>query len=180
MFKSKIENRKFNRYLRAPGFGGRFKVFCSAFLILIFALSIAYAETVSSADLINNTKEFDTKTITYEGEVIGDIMIRGRNVWVNLNDGKNAIGVWLGKALAGDIAQSGNYKFKGDWFQVTGVFNRACLEHGGGLDIHAQTISKIKSGYAVDEGLNWRKINLAVILFFILLTLWILRQLKNK
>ena len=141
---------------------------------------MAYAEPVSSTELINNAKEFDTKAIVYEGEAIGDIMIRGEHAWVNLNDGQNAIGVWLDKSRAVEILYSGSYKFKGDWLEITGVFHRACLEHGGDLDIHALALRKIKPGYAVTQIINWKKINLVVFLFFILLTLWILRQLKPR
>jgi hypothetical protein len=154
------------------------------FLFLLTAYSLqltaAFAQPVSSTELINNARDLDGKTIAYEGEVIGDIMIRGGHAWVNLNDGNNAIGIWIDKASAQEIKYCGNYKFKGDWLEVAGIFHRACLEHGGDLDIHAQYLRKIKSGYPVTEILNWKKVNLAVFLFFILLTLWILRQLKTK
>jgi hypothetical protein len=155
-------------------------VFSFSLLVLSPSLLVAYAGSVSSTDLINNAKEFDAKTIVYEGEAIGDIMIRGEHAWVNLNDGQNAIGVWLDRAKAAEIVSRGNYKSKGDWLEITGIFNRACLEHGGDLDIHAQAMRRIKSGYPVTETINWKKINLAVFLFFILLTLWISRQLKPK
>jgi hypothetical protein len=145
-----------------------------------FAISITYAGSVSSTELINNARDLDGKTITYEGEVIGDIMARGGHAWVNLNDGNNAIGVWIDKPLVQEILYRGSYKFKGDRLEVAGIFHRACLEHGGDLDIHAQHLSKIKSGYPVTEILNCKKVNLAVFLLFILLTLWILRQLKTK
>lgn len=155
-------------------------VFGLALCVLSLLFSVVHAETLSSTGLINNAKEFDGRVIAYEGEVIGDIMIRGGYAWVNLNDGKNAIGIWLNKPLALGILHSGSYKSKGDWLEISGVFHRACLEHGGDLDIHAQSLRKIKPGYAVTETLDWKKINLAVLLFFILLILWILRQLKPK
>ncbi|MFH1398469.1 MAG: DNA-binding protein [Candidatus Omnitrophota bacterium] len=184
--KCKVSRKAGSRYLLNCGTGkaksSKFLVlsFSFAFFILSFALRMAYAEPISSVDLINNAKEFDAQTIIYEGEAIGDIMIRGEYAWVNLNDGKNAIGIWLDKAKASEIIYSGSYKSKGDWLEVAGVFHQACLEHGGDLDIHAQFLRKIKSGYAVTQILNWKKINLAASLLFILLTLWILTQLKLK
>ena len=47
--------------------------------------------------------------IVYAGEVIGDVMVRGDFVWVNINDGENAIGVWLDKELAREIQFTGSY-----------------------------------------------------------------------
>ncbi len=184
--KCKVSRKAGSRYLLNCGTGkaksSKFLVlsFSFAFFVLSFALRMAYAGPVSSADLINNAKEFDAKTIGYEGGAIGDIMIRGGHAWANLNDGNNAIGIWIDKVMAREILYSGSYKSKGDWLEVTGVFHRACLEHGGDLDIHCQSLRKIKSGYLVTEALNWKKINLAVFLLFILFTLWILRQLKPK
>ncbi len=185
MLKSEIINPKseINSKLQTPSSKPKFILFCFTLLLSFIFYSSnfnCYAEPVSSSDLINNAKEFDAKTIVYEGEAIGDIMIRGGYAWANLNDGKNAIGIWLDKAKASEIVYIGSYKSKGDWLEVTGVFHRACLEHGGDLDIHAQSLRKIKSGYAITQILNWEKIHLAVFLLFILLTLWILRQLKPK
>ena len=139
-----------------------------------------YAQSISSTELINNAKEYDGKTVVYEGEVIGDIMVRGEFAWINVNDGQNAIGIWLDKNLPADILYTGSYKFKGDWVEVTGVFQRACLEHGGDLDIHAQTIRKIRQGRQILERLNTSKRNLGLVLLGVLCLVWILRRLKLK
>ncbi len=139
-----------------------------------------YAQAVSSAELINNAKLYDGKAVIYEGEVIGDIMVRGNYAWINVNDGPNAIGIWIDKTLTKDILYAGSYKSKGDWLEITGVFHRACPEHGGDLDIHAQGIRKIKPGRPVLERLNLDKRNLAFILLGVLCLVWILRLLKVK
>jgi len=138
-----------------------------------------YAQTVSSTELINSAKLYDGKTVVYEGEVIGDIMARGRYAWVNLNDGQNAIGIWMPEALTKDIRLTGSYKSRGDWIEVTGVFHRACADHGGDLDIHAQAIRKIQSGKAIVERANPAKRNLLVTLLGILCLIVILRQFKR-
>jgi hypothetical protein len=150
-----------------------------------------YAQTVSSTELINSAKLYDGKTVVYEGEVIGDIMARGipaergrdaasgRCAWVNLNDGQNAIGIWMPEALTKDIRLTGSYKSRGDWIEVTGVFHRACADHGGDLDIHAQAIRKIQSGKAIVERANPAKRNLLVTLLGILCLIVILRQFKR-
>ena len=145
-----------------------------------FLFSICLAQPISSTELINNAKQYDGKTVTYEGEVIGDIMRRGDYAWINVNDGENAIGIWLKSALTKDIVYTGSYKSKGDRIEVTGIFHRACPEHGGDLDMHAQAINKISSGRLVVGKNNSGKSNLATLLLGILCVIWILILLKRR
>jgi len=158
---------------------GIYLVLLVAFVVLGFTLN-CFAQPISSTELINNAKLYDGKTVVYEGEAIGDIMVRGQFAWVNLNDGKNAIGIWLGKDLTTDILYTGSYKAKGDWIEVVGVFNRACAQHGGDLDLHAKSIRKTSPGRQTPERLNLGKRNLVLVLLGILCLVWILRQLKLR
>jgi len=173
----------------------KFAGICFVLLLLLSAgscpLSAAYAQPVSSTELINSAKLYDGKTVVYAGEVIGDIMARGTPsasgitaargsyAWVNLNDGQNAIGIWMPEALTKDIRLTGSYKSRGDWIEVTGVFHRACADHGGDLDIHALAIRKIQSGKAIVERANPAKRNLLFTLTGILCLIVILRQFKR-
>jgi len=158
-----------------------YKLWVMSFFVFLF-LTYHYcdAQTISSSELINNAKLYDGKLVTYEGEVIGDIMVRGEYAWVNVNDGQNAIGVWIEKSLTRDILYTGSYKSKGDWIEITGIFQRACPAHGGDLDLHAQGIRKIRPGRAVLEKLNLTKRNLVLVLLGVLCLVWILRQLKVR
>ena len=142
-----------------------------AILVMIFELivHIAYAQPISSTDLINNAKQYDGKVVDYRGEVIGDIMIRGQYAWVNINDGQNAIGIWTTKTLIKNITYNGSYGFKGDVVEIMGIFHRSCSEHGGDLDIHAQSIRKITSGRQISESLDFNKIRSVLILLGILI-----------
>ncbi len=142
--------------------------------------TLLYAQPASSTGLINNAKQYDGKIVAYEGEVIGDVMVRGEYAWINVNDGQNAIGIWINKSLTKDILYTGSYKSKGDWVEVTGTFQRACIQHGGDLDIHAQAIRKLKAGRETLERLNISKRNQAFVLLGILCLVWILRLLKRK
>jgi hypothetical protein len=116
--------------MRNPGFGKK-TIFAASFLVCFFVAAYSFAETLSSAELIENSKKYDGKTVTYIGEVIGDIMRRGNFSWVNISDGENAIGVWMSADMAKTIKFTGNYKSKGDKLKVTGIFNRACIQHEG-------------------------------------------------
>ena len=155
------------------------------FLIIGFSLSafrfLCYAEeAVSSAELINDAKQYDGKSVIYKGEVVGDIMARKEFVWINVNDGVNAIGIWSNKDLVRDIVYTGNYKSRGDEVEVKGVFHRACLEHGGDLDIHAEELRKINSGAFITEKINIAKRNGAFILWGAVGLAMILSQLTRK
>jgi hypothetical protein len=116
----------------------------------------------------------------YEGEVIGEVMVRQDFAWINVNDGKSAIGIWIEKNLTKDILYTGSYKSKGDWIEVQGRFHRACPEHGGDLDIHALSLRIINPGSRRDERINSGKKNLALIFLSLLILVWILRALKHK
>lgn len=134
-------------------------------VVLLFAYPAAAVEgEVSSGQLIDQAKEYDGQKIVYSGEVIGDILNAGDHLWLNVSDGSNAIGVWAHSALAGMVQVPGRYSQRGDLIQVSGRFHRACPEHGGDLDVHAETVTLLERGYQVShEAPSW-KVWLAVIL----------------
>jgi hypothetical protein len=106
-------------------------------------------------------------------------MVRGQYAWINVQDGANALGIWAGKDAIKDIGYTGSYKSKGDWVEVTGIFNRACPEHGGDLDIHAQAIKKIRPGRNTIERINPEKKNQVLILLGALVLVWIITLFKR-
>jgi hypothetical protein len=140
----------------------------SAIGLIFLCGTVCHAQPISSTELINKAREYDGKSVVYAGEVVGDVMARGDFVWANVNDGDNAIGVWLSKELAGQIQFAGSYHAKGDRVEITGVFHRACIQHGGDMDIHAQDIRKISPGRPLGEEPHTRKRNLTFILFGVL------------
>ena len=155
-------------------------VFFLTLCLMRYATSPCYAQTISSTDLINHAREYDGKTVVYTGEVIGDIMKRGEFAWLNVNDGVNAIGIWASSSQIKDLAVTGGYKRIGDEVEITGVFHRACPEHGGDLDIHAQALRKLAFGRRLQEHPNINEIRFAIILLGILGAVWILTLLGKK
>ncbi len=133
----------------------------------------AQSVSVSSSELVNNAKIYDGKTVVYTGEAIGDVMVRGEFAWVNVNDGENAIGIWLNKESAQKIKFTGSYHSKGDRLEITGIFHRNCTAHGGDLDIHAQETRTISNGNSIVEKLDTTLRNLVyaflVVLLFVLI-----------
>jgi hypothetical protein len=96
-------------------------------------------------------------------------MKRGDNAWVNVNDGDNAVGVWCPAAMIAPVRFLGDYKYTGDTIEVEGVFNRACNEHGGELDVHAERVKVLKHGFARREETDVRKLAAAFLFFALVL-----------
>jgi hypothetical protein len=150
------------------------------FTVFFFCHVLCFGQTISSADLIAKAKDLNGKQVVYSGEVIGDVMKRGDFAWVNINDGANAIGIWINSGMAAEIRLTGDFKHTGDLVDVTGIFNRACVEHGGDMDIHAQTLSLKRSGVSTPHSCDKTKKELAIKLLGALVIIWILSQLKLR
>ena len=136
------------------------------------------AQPVSSDDLISHARDYDGKIVSYEGEIIGDIMKRGAFSWVNINDGKNALGVWAKNDLLKGLVYTGSYRCQGDLVEATGIFHRSCLEHGGDLDIHASSLRKVSSGRNKSEKINTEKLKMVFMLLGVSCLVLILSQLN--
>jgi hypothetical protein len=137
----------------------------AAVLLMLPGTALGDGAELSSNELIDNAKEYDNREVIYIGEAVGDIMARADYAWVNVNDGDNAIGVWARIAETSDIGSLGGYTKKGTTVKVAGEFHRACLEHGGDMDIHALDIEILQEGYEILRKTNTVKMSVAFILF---------------
>lgn len=151
----------------------RLIVIVAAIFTTLFTTNI-YGEEYSINDLIENGKELDKSNITISGEAIGEALERGDYTWININDGTNAIGIYMRTADAKQVNSYGGFKQTGDTLDIKGIFNRACKEHGGDMDIHASSVNVIKKGKSTPTNISFNKI---VILSISTLTLIILASL---
>ena len=133
-------------------------------LSVCFTIAANAEETVQINSLINSAETYNSQTVTIEGEAIGEVLERGDYAWVNVNDGSNAIGIWMKASDAKIIEYFGDYKHVGDTVRVTGVFSRECAEHGGDVDIHCAGIEIMKTGNLVQTEVSATKLILAGIL----------------
>lgn len=104
--------------------------------------------TATSADLIEDAKAWDGKTVVFAGEAIGDPMRRGTHAWINVLDSNAAMGIWMTVEEARGVRHFGSYRMTGDSLRITGSFHRACPEHGGDMDIHATKVELVSEGSA--------------------------------
>jgi hypothetical protein len=143
-----------------------FKIALLAFILVTFGYADkCFAEEITNYnDLIENGKILDGSEVTIVGEAVGEPMKRGEYAWVNISDGSNAIGIWLKFSDVQKISFYGNNKSKGDTVKISGEFHRACVEHGGDMDIHSLSIEISDKGYSINEIVNMSKVKLSLIL----------------
>lgn len=165
-------------------------------LVLLLAMAapaLAFAAEVpandpNSAKLVEKPKAYNGTRVTFTGEAIGEVMVRGDHAWIHLNDdaymllnveegaklgGYNSgMAIWLPTSLTSSIDTYGDYKHEGSIVTIEGTFNAACKEHGGDMDIHADVLRKVKDGrHALDPVRPW-KAGLAALLAAIAGVLW--------
>ena len=138
-------------------------IICLMFLFLV-PIKVYASTSMKINDLIENALSLDGQTVTITAEAIGERMDRPGGTWVNVNDGTNAIGIWMDTEDADRITSYGSYKAKGDMLEITGVFNRACKEHGGESDIHFSSMKTVAVGYSMKEEIPGAKVVLTLIL----------------
>lgn len=149
--------------------------------VLIVTVSLLFCQNsgvlavdvIELNQLVENAEAIDGHTVTVTGEAIGEAigeaMERGDYAWVNINDGSNAMGIWMPLYDVQRIKFFGDYKHIGDQLQVTGVFNQSCVEHSGDVDIHSASITVVTAGYATVETVSSQKIIIGIVLVFLAL-----------
>lgn len=164
--------------------------------LLVWPQKALAAERVSVKDLTESAENYDGQTVTIEGEVIGDIMLRGDYAWITVNDdpytSKEAqeerlragfnigIGVWLPSSQAEKVKVLGGYKNVGDRVSVTGVFHRADGEHGGDTDIVAQSLVVLEPGKSVSRPLTLIRWIILAALAGLAILLWRMRRTRIR
>jgi hypothetical protein len=129
------------------------------FLVCFVSFSVNLSAVgVTINDLIEESFTYDGQTVTLEAEAIGEALQRGDFTWINVNDGTNAIGIWIPSIEAEKIQLYGNYATVGDTISLTGVFHRSCTEHGGDVDIHTNLVIILIPGTIVNHPLSIPKL----------------------
>lgn len=146
-------------------------IFTSLALCIMITFTCSADSYTKINDLIERGKEFNKKTVIIKAEVVGEPLNRGKFTWVNVNDGTNAIGLWIKSDEVKKINKYGNYKYKGDIVEVKGVFSRDCNEHGGDVDIHVHIVKVLESGYNKEYPVSRQKVDMALVLMLATITL---------
>lgn len=134
-------------------------------LIILWNISemrLEAREVVNISQLVEDSRFYNQKEVSISGEVIGKPLDRGSYVWVNINDGENAIGIHVLKKDLPQIKHYGSYLEKGDLIRVTGVFYKTCRQHGGETDLHGTTVRIIRQGKSIEHPVDMRKVVIGI------------------
>ncbi len=152
----------------------------------------ASPNTPSSVELVERPQRYDDVTITFEGEAIGEAMVRGEHAWIHVNDdayhlrnteegaplgGYNSgMAIWVTVRDAERIRTFGDYGHEGDIVRVEGVFHAVCGEHGGDMDIHANSLEVVRRGHRVVDTVKPAKVVWAAVLSVIAGALYVISR----
>lgn len=141
----------------------------------------AQAQLISIQELINQSKALDQQTVIIEAEVILEVLERGDMAWLNVNDGSNAIGVYLPIEMTEELDSFGDHQNQGDRVRIEAVFFRNCPEHGGEMDLHAKSLSIIEEGFAMERPISTWKFSFAIVGFTLsMFSLWVYRIYRKR
>jgi hypothetical protein len=154
------------------------------------------AAEASSTTLVEEAAKWNGRKVIFTGEAVGEKMVRGLKCWIHLNDdaymwknieegaelgGYNSgQAIWVDAGSAGKITYYGNYLHEGDIVKVTGTFNSVCRDHGGDMDIHADTLEIVRIGHPVEHVNNYRRAVLALILLGLAGILFWIRSIARR
>lgn len=152
------------------------------FLPAILLLLLAFPAPLRAAPLEMDTTRLsagdpalDRQTVQFSGEAVGEALNAGRDYrWVNLLDEGIAIGVYTTAKSVAAIDGYGDYDRTGAVVEVVGVYNVACDQHGGDLDVHATSVRVIKGSVARDHPVRSSKALAALVALG--LAAWLIRR----
>lgn len=150
--------------------------------IFISIGTTVYSQGYTLNDLIEEGKELDGQNIVIKGEAIGEVLNRNIYSWVNINDKTNAMGIYMKTSDSEKITQYGGYNKIGDTIEVRGIFNRACKEHGGDMDVHAKEVIVVDKGKVLKDSIPKYKVILSIVLTTLtcIISIILYKNLKKK
>ncbi len=151
-------------------------------ILLCLLLPLLFLPAVGAIpveELVKNPQEWDGKSLTVRGEVVGRLE-KKEGVWLNLLDNGWPLGVWCAKELAREVRVIGDYKHVGDTVEVTGIFHAKCREHGGEPDFHAENLKVVSEGYAIRRPMNLLLLTLSLFLFLAGLSTALFLRLRRR
>ena len=133
-------------------------------IVLMMLLSgVTSATHITIDELIERPGAYDGVVVVIQGEVVGDVMVRGEHAWINVADDTGVLGVFAPSRLVKGLVP-GRYSMRGDQVVIRGVFNRSCVQHGGDMDIHAEAIELVEQHQPITTPIEQWKVWLSAAL----------------
>lgn len=140
------------------------------------------AGRVSSTQVVLCPRAYNGLTVTFVGEVVGDVLPRSGGAWAQVNDDTYALevgplvghreqdgfntglAVWLPDDLHEQIEAPGRPGRRGDVILVRGRLFQADPEDGGGLTIRAEELEVLAAPLEIEDPLHVPQLIAAVVL----------------
>jgi hypothetical protein len=148
-----------------------------AFLLLILNLpTLAFADSNTTVTgLTNAGQQIDGQDVSFEGEVVGDILNAEPGFkWLLVRDGNDSLSVLIAADDAEKITHLGRYNETGTRIEVRGIFEIDCAEHDGQTDVHATKITVLDEGSLRESDFSARELEVGALLIVIGACLYVL------
>lgn len=165
---------------------------------LVFVALIAAVPGVATAQdegvipvdvLLDQPETYSGKTITIEGELVGDYGFRSDGtIWTQLNDdsyardalvdggprtgGNTGVGVRMPDALAEGLDAPGGYRLEGPLVRATGTWKYHDPDRGGESYLDVSSLDVIEVGRQLEEGPDWIVLVAGLAILALSLGLW--------
>jgi hypothetical protein len=152
---------------------------------------------VTSTELIECPSLFDGRIVRYEGEAVGEVLLRPRRAWVHVNDdiyarrigpvaehrtvagGNSGMAISMPRDDATQIIP-GSFRRVGTGVGVVGTFLRTDPEDGGSPAIVATDVDILREPRAIHSKVSLRRVIVAVVLAVAVLALLVLRRRRQQ
>lgn len=153
-------------------------------LVSVIALpSAAHAVPVriDTFALSQADSDLDGRVVRFQGEAIGESLRADADTrWANILDDGVAIGVVAPTQMLTAIDGWGDWSRRGTIVEVTGVFNVACTQHGGDLDVHASKIRALEPSVPIERPVDLAKAGVAAFAFVLAAALAYLFRMRKR
>lgn len=137
---------------------------------------------ITSAQVYRCPRAFDGLTVTYAGEVVGEVLERSGGAFAQVNDDAYALevgplvghrelhgfngglSVWLPDGLHERIEEVGRPGRRGDVILIQGTLLRADPDDGGGVTLRAEELEVVAPSIAIEDPLHVPQLIAAIVL----------------
>jgi len=154
---------------------------------------------ISSTQVYRCPSAFDGREVTYVGEAVGDLLVRDRGAWVQVNDDIYALevgplvghrerdgfntgmSVWLPDGLHEQVEGLGRPGQRGDVILVRGRLYQADPDDGGGITVRAEELEVLAEAITIEDPLHVPQLIVALVLAVLALAsvLWARRSARR-
>jgi hypothetical protein len=147
-----------------------------AFTCLVAQSHPALAEpNTTIVGLTNAGQQLDGQDVTFQGEVVGDILNAEKGYkWLMLQDGGATISVLVAEHEVAKVTHLGRYGQVGTKLEISGEFQVDCSDHDGLTDVHANRVTVIDEGSKLESGFVARELQIGGLLVIVGLCLLVL------